>query len=134
MKKRFFYIAFVFLLSTLSLSIAQEVHYTNQITVAWDPVTLLTDGSPIPAGDVITYEIFKGDELIGETAEIQYTVTFDQEGEYRVGVRTKRQVASTGDIIYSEINYSDQNGDSTPDPFVVRFIKPVQMAKNLRLQ
>ena len=134
MKKRFFFIAFVLLLSLLSVSIAQEVQYTNQITIAWDPVTQLTDGSPIPAGDVITYEIFKADELIGETAELQYTVTFDQEGEYKVGVRTKRQVASTGDIVYSEINYSDQNGESTPNPFVVRFIKPVQMAKNLRLQ
>jgi hypothetical protein len=118
----------------LSLSIAQEVQYTNQITIAWDPVISLADGSPIPAGDVITYEIFNPDELIGETTELQYTVTFDHEGEYIVGVRTKRQVTSTGDIVYSEINYSDQNGESTPDPFVVRFIKPVQMAKNLRLQ
>jgi hypothetical protein len=97
-------------------------------------VTSLADGSSIPTEDVIPYEVFIGEELIGETAELEYTVTFNQEGEYGVGVRTKRQVANTGDIVYSEINYLDQNGDSTPDPFVVRFIKPVQMAKNLRLQ
>jgi hypothetical protein len=134
MKKRFFYIAFVLLLFMLSMSIAQEIQYTNQITIAWDPMTSLADGSPIPAKDVIIYEIFKGDQLIGETSELQYTVTFDQEGEYRVGVRTKRQVASTGDIVYSEINYSDQNGDSTPNPFVVRFLIPVQTVANLRSQ
>lgn len=132
MKKYIIALMLVFIFLTIGW--AQEIVYTNQTTIAWDAVTKLSDGSVIPVEDTITYEVYRGDVLFGETSGLEYTITFIEEGEYRVGVRTKRLVASTGDTVYSDMNWSDINGLETPDPFVVRFIVPVAEPRNLRLK
>ena len=72
--------------------------------------------------------------MIGETDLLQYTITFTQEGEYIIGVSTKRIVAIAVDIVYSEINWSNVNGVNTPFPFAVRYIKPILSPEGLRLQ
>ena len=126
MKKIIFLIMFMTALS----GYAQEIVYTNQVTVAWDAVT------PIEPTDIITYQVWTDSDvgivMVGETDLLQYTITFTVEGEYIIGVGTKRKVVA-GDIVYSEINWSNVNGVNTPIPFVVRYIKPIQSPGNLRL-
>ncbi len=132
MKKIFFGLVIILMLG-LSIGYSQSIEYTNQVTVAWDEVL------PIEPTDVISYQIWidsamTGIVIVGETDLLQYTITFTQEGEYIIGVNTKRIVAITGDIVYSEMNWSNVNGVNTPSPFVVRYIKPIQSPENLRLQ
>ena len=130
--KKIFIVLLVLLMMCLSVGYAQTIEYTNQVTVAWDVV------APIEPTDLITYQVWTdsvmaGVVMVGETDLLQYTITFIVEGEYIIGVGTKREVVA-GDIVYSDINWSNVNGVSTPDPFVVRYIKPIQEPENLRLQ
>ena len=129
--KRLIFILMIMLFG-LSTGYAQSVEYTNQVTIAYDEVL------PIEITDIISYQVWidssmTGIVMIGETDLLQYTITFTQEGEYIIGVNTKRIVAITGDIVYSEMNWSNVNGMNTPFPFVVRYIKPIQSPENLRL-
>ena len=117
----------------LSVGYAQNIEYTNQITVEWDPV------APIKPTDIISYLLWtdnSGAILDSETDLLVYTFTFLIEGEYVLGVSTKRIVAITGDIVYSEINWSDVDIPigATPDPFLIRYIKPILSPGNLRLK
>ncbi len=117
----------------LSTGYAQSVEYTNQVTIAYDEVL------PIELTDIISYQVWidsimTGIVMAGETDLLEYTITFTQEGEYIIGVNTKRLVAITGDIVYSDMNWSNVNGVNTPSPFVVRYIKPIQSPENVRLQ
>ncbi len=123
----------IILIMGISIGYSQSIEYTNQVTVEWDEVL------PIEITDIISYQVWidssmTGIVMIGETDLLQYTITFTQEGEYIIGVSTKRIVAITGDIVYSEMNWSNVNGVNTPFPFVVRYIKPIQSPGNLRLQ
>jgi hypothetical protein len=99
---------------------AQEWHTASQITVAWDVV------DPSLPNDVISYIVrvknaTTGEEqIVGETSELNYTITFTTEGRYYIGVSTKR---ITGDMteLESEVNWSNENGEATPNPFGVVF-------------
>jgi len=124
----------IILIMGLSIGYSQSIEYTNQVTVEWDEV------SPIEITDIISYQVWidssmTGIVMIGETDLLQYTITFTQEGEYIIGVNTKRVVASTGDIVYSDMNWSNEDipVGATLIPFVVRYIKPIQSPENLRL-
>ncbi len=132
MKKLIF---IIILMLGLSIGYSQSIEYTNQVTVAWDEVL------PIELTDIITYQVWidsimTGIVMAGETDLLEYTITFTQEGEYIIGVNTKRIVASTGDIVYSDMNWSNEDipVGATLIPFVVRYIKPIQSPGNLRLQ
>ena len=131
--KRLIFILMIMLFG-LSTGYAQSVEYTNQVTIAYDEVL------PIEITDIISYQVWidssmTGIVMIGETDLLQYTITFTQEGEYIIGVNTKRVVASTGDIVYSDMNWSNEDipVGATLIPFVVRYIKPIQSPENLRL-
>lgn len=131
-------IGFLFILSFgLSIGYSQTPQYVNQLTVEWDAVL------PIEPTDIISYQLWTdsvmaGIVMDGETDLLVYTFTFTVEGEYILGVSTKRelQLPSFTEIVYSDINWSDVDDPvgSTPDPFVVRYIKPIQSPGNLRLQ
>lgn len=120
----------VFLLVLLSV-VGQEVVYTNQVTIEWDAVAPM-------GGDAITYEVWQDDgatqTLLGETAGLYYTVTFGTEGSYVLGVRTVRTITATGERLYSDMNWSDEDGEATPNPFVVRYYVPPVAPGNLRRQ
>lgn len=115
--------------------IAQEVHYANQVTVAWDPVS---------DTGTITYEVFitpypivdpqnpGAHNLVGETAATDYTITFQTEGKYAVGIRTKKSI--DGEIFYSDINWSDENGVYTPNPFILGYYIPPDVVTNFRME
>ena len=110
--------------------LALDWHTANQATVAWDPSEKIVDT------DVITYVLYfkiVGTEvpiLAGETADLNFTFTFTNEGKYYLGVSAKRLVID-GEIVESEINWSDVNGESTPSPFGVRFYVKPEQPKNL---
>ncbi len=132
MKKIIFGLVIILMLG-LSIGYSQSIEYTNQVTVEWDEVL------PIELTDIITYQVWTdstmtGIVMAGETDLLEYTITFGEEGEYIIGVNTKRVVASTGDIVYSEMNWSNVNGIWTPSPFLVRYIKPILSPESLRLK
>ena len=125
----------IILLFTLSVGYAQNIEYTNQITVEWDAV------APIEPTDIISYQLWTDNDgavLDGETNLLVYTFTFSIEGEYILGVSTKREAVfpSFSEIVYSDINWSnvDVPVGSTPVPFVVRHIKGIPLPEGLRLQ
>ncbi|KKL92141.1 hypothetical protein LCGC14_1887650 [marine sediment metagenome] len=119
----------------LSVGFAQQVEYTNQVTVKWNAVI------PIEPTDIISYQLWTDNDGIvidGETDLLVYTFTFSAEGEYILGVSTKREAIfpSFSEIVYSDINWSivDVPVGSTPIPFVVRHIEGIPSPGNLRLQ
>ncbi len=112
---------------------AQTVVETDSVVVAWDAVATLEDGRPVPGGDIVSYEVYRtafpiqrpGDPAAhisqGVTTATTMTVTFPDEGEFAVGVRTLRLIGgSTGNVEASTINWSSVNGAETPNPFIVR--------------
>lgn len=121
------------IVSMFSPVLALDWHTANQATVAWDPSEKIVDT------DVITYVLYfkiVGTEvpiLAGETADLNFTFTFTNEGKYYLGVSAKRLVID-GEIVESEINWSDVNGESTPDPFGVKFYVKPDQPKNLHRQ
>lgn len=139
--KRVLFIAFLILCGMFisNLALAQVEWYpANQRTIEWDEVIELSDGNPIPDGSEIGYYIYTKNEdgtniqKIGETAETRFTITTEHEGRLFVGVRTVRKVG--GEVVSesAEINWSDVNGASTPNPFGIVFYIPPKQAGNLR--
>lgn len=128
----------VILLFVLSMGFAQDIEYADivgQKTVTYDAV------APIELTDIISYQLWTDNDgivLDGETDLLVYTFTFSIEGEYILGVSTKRETIfpSFSEIVYSDINWSivDIPVGSTPIPFVVRHIKGIQSPEGLRLQ
>ncbi len=110
--KKLLILGFVILMA-LSLS-GQTVFYGDTHSVEWDAHAPMFDS-------VISYEVYLFDgtaqALVDETAGLTYTYTLPGEGVYVFGVRTVRNIISTGEKRYSAINWSDVNGLQTPDPF-----------------
>ncbi len=111
---------------------AQEIVYTNQVTVTWDEVTTLTDGSLIPEDDVVTYEVYRNDELMDEIDLPPYTMTIMPEVTTRVGVKAKRVTAVYGEVTQSGYLWSDVDG--VPNPWVVRSVLPPENVENVRIE
>jgi hypothetical protein len=111
----------------------QEWHAANQATVAWDAVTLLANGNPVPPGDVIDYKIYLANAvtdpdkatpaLIQEgIAETQYTITLNAEGKYFVGFQAARKVEGV-EVGVSGITWSD-DPEEAPIPFGLLYYAP----------
>jgi len=132
--KRLFAIGLVLLLAATCVT-AQTVHYRDTATLAWDAVVQTNvqvgiDGEGEPVVEevqAIEYEVFRtpypvadrsSGTLLGMTSLLEFDITIpDDDQAYAYGVRTVyTTVAAT--VVYSEINWSDQNGEWTPDPFL----------------
>ena len=129
MKKAILVLLFIF---TAVIVFSQEIVYTNQVTFTWDVTTTLTNGNPIPAEDIVTYEVYRNDELMDEIDLPPYTMTIEPEITTRVGVRGKRVTAIYGEIAHSEYLWSDIGG--VPEPWVVRSILPPNDVENMRIE
>ena len=110
---------------------AVEWKTMNQATVDWDAVTALISGAPVPENNSIKYRVYldKGDkanpQVLGDTDQLQYTITLNEEGRFIVGVSAVRFDENGTEIGESEINWSDVNGGGTPNPFgFVHYLKP----------
>lgn len=75
--------------------LSQTWYPTNQVTVAWDTVTTVDDGGPIPQGQSITYTLFSrsGSETGpivegGTVLTTQALISFSVPGKYFIGVRS----------------------------------------------
>jgi hypothetical protein len=139
---------FLTLILTLGLALPVSVsaidwHTANQVTIAWDAYT--TDIQP---GDKIIYKVYSkklpnGEEtFLEEFTGLTAVVTFVSEGRYILGVSTVRGVDEDGNgsfdpateqILESEINWSDVNGENTPNPFGLRYFISPGKVKNLRM-
>jgi len=112
----------VVLLALAILAYSQDIIDTNSVVFAWDSVTTLIDGSDIPSGDIVEYEVYyaypdqrDNSTLVGRTNELQYTVTFAGEGIYILGVRAVR-ITDMGEV-YSVMAWSDEYD------WMVRYLK-----------
>ena len=75
----------------------------NEKTIAWDAVSTLVSNEPIPAEDMIEYEVYIVDAvadpnkltptLMGRTADTEFRISLEHEGKYWCGVRTVRTPA-----------------------------------------
>lgn len=106
----------LFFISIATMAHAIEWKVTNQSTITWDAVTVNSSGDVMPVGDVITYKVYIVEETaakstaveIDETDQLNYTITFINEGRWLAGVQSIRTpAASPTDIQESSITWSD---------------------------
>ena len=128
-----------FLFTLIAALIAVPIAYSavdnwypaNQRTVAWDAVTTLEDGTPLPEGSTVSYEVFyakedkTGQMSLGITSATSFTVTLPAEGKYIIGVQAIRNIVGV-DPIRSTMAWSDdptkcQNGATFG---IIFYIKP----------
>ena len=126
-------ILLIFLL-VLPLLLGQTAVRDNPVSVAWDGVLPM-------GGDTISYEVFVapvGDyqaaQTVGQTDLLEMDVPLASEGDWVIGVRTVRTIISNGEVLYSDINWSDVNGLATPNPFFLRWYAVPAAPSNLRSQ
>lgn len=121
-------------------------HTANQSTVAWDPVTTLGNGDPIPAGTHVEYVVYLANSVtdpnkqnpveVWRGPETMATITLNREGSYFVGVRGIRvQTDTSTDLNQSIIGWSDDpavvaNGET----FGINYFYPPSAATGLRPQ
>jgi hypothetical protein len=132
MKRVIFIIAIVILLGCLSVGWTQTVHYANQTTIAWDAVTKYQDGSVLPAGTVVSYEIYLKDgtqTLLGLTTATQFTVTLTDYLIHDVGVRAG--ITISGTKYFSEVAWASVDG---VPPFVLQRYPAPAKVQNLRVE
>lgn len=120
MKKLIAFMAIgLILLASFTFADVSNWKTTNQLTVAWDAVTTLDDGTAIPANYSISYRIYtalgnsSATPIPGAvTNSTQATVTFATEGKYVIGVKAIKLDSTSTEISESAISWSD-------DPLVV---------------
>ena len=119
----------------------QTWHTANQATVAWDAVTTLSNGDPVPAGDIVKYKVWLKNAMtggepveLGEVAELEYTVTLNTEGKYFVGVSALRYTSENILIGESIICWSDTVACTAEGPFGIQYFLPLMGPINLRLK
>lgn len=116
-------------------------HKLGEADVQWDVVVTLDNGDPIPAGVTVKYRVYlapEGDKpnlsLLGETDQLEFTIGVPGEGLWIAGVSAVRYEMVDGvltEINESEINWSDEDGEWTPEPFGFDFHFELRSPKNL---
>ena len=103
-------------------TMAQTIHWANQITVEWDAPEFLTDGNPIPSEDVFAYNMYlrlngsTEEPYVATTSALTYTYTLP-EGVHEAGVSAVRYIGGAGLPFESDILWSL---DATP-PFLLGY-------------
>jgi len=118
-----------------SFLLGQEVYYANQVTVEWDPVS--DSGAISYEVYVSPYPVVKlldpvAHTFVLETTETEAVVTFQAEGKYAVWVRTKKSIDV--EELFSEIDWSHENGVMAPTPFIVGYYTDPAAPVNLRVR
>lgn len=136
-----------FSLTVLAAPVAAENWYkTPKASLAWEAVTTLKNGNPIPQDDVIKYNVFVKDRQTGVVTKVaseilatELTISLvDIEGFWYLGVQAVRYVAVDGVIPPGDTPYtSDISWSSDPvvcasgEAFGVRNHIPPGQAKKL---
>ncbi len=128
------FLSLLFLTVVATSGQAQDWRRTDQATVAWDPVTTLVTGDPIPTTDTVKYEVWRVREAlkddpnapiyIEETDQAQYTITFTEEGKWFVGIVSVRYVNGVDRVRGETISWS-WDVAVAPSPFgIVYYVGP----------
>ena len=139
MKKLILMVLAMALISSISFS--QVWYPANQKTIAWDAVTQCDDGSPIPAGETVRYQIYialesdldKANKVnVGATTATSHLITFP-EGKWFVGIFSERMqgetvVSTSASISWSNDTVVCQNGET----FGISFFRMLKNVINLR--
>lgn len=141
MTKKFMQLLILAIIGLVISLPAQAVDFTvvNQKAISWAPVTKTTEGTAIPTGDTIKYQVWLvKDQAAKDTAvkvgpeldATTYTITFTAEGRWLVGVESIRiPEASPTDIRRAPITWSDSDDTAlVPAPFgFIYFEAPAQV-------
>lgn len=142
MKKVVFLAIIALVFGSLSIALAQTWHNQAQVTVAWDAVTTYQNGTAISSDEVVAYQLFAEDVdssagrfMVGETRDTQYTISFESEGSYLLGVRAVRKdgngtVLSRSSIVWSDNATEVANGET----FGVRYYEQPASCSGFRMQ
>lgn len=127
MKKRLIVILAIFIMLIGSIALAQTWHTANQATVAWDAVTTVDNGDPLPPTDTIEYVVYLSNAItdpnknnpveVARTTNTQQLITLNVEGSYFVGCKAIRKIADGTEVGESVVAWSDdpqyvQNGET----------------------
>jgi hypothetical protein len=127
---------FLFCEPVLAISVIAD-----QKTVAWDPVTTDTDGKPLPEGSDVRYRVYIMNsqtlnfvEVTTEPIiEMQYTITFNQEGNFFFGVQAVRYIEGA-DPIGSKIAWSNDPANCLDGETIdIKHFRPPGNATGLRI-
>jgi hypothetical protein len=140
MKKWLFPLTLMLLLVPVLAQAQINWYSANQATIAWDPVTQLANGSPVPAGSTIQYLLYsktatnptpkqEGQPTPAPTA----VITFADEGQYLVGIRAQRLVNGVV-VAESAISWSDDPAVVQSGPFDVQYYFAPMNVFNIRRQ
>lgn len=123
-----------------------EWHSANQITLRWDAVITIDNGEPLPEGNTALYNVHikevKTDatEKVGtDIAELTYVITFNEEGDYYLGVSAIRIIPAVGDIPERRFEESSISWSSEPvntannEAFGVSYYIPIGNVGGLRI-
>jgi hypothetical protein len=114
------YIIAILLLVAVFAGCQTKTIVGSTITVQWDAPALGT----IPPAEM-SYEVWLQPYptgtavLMATVATLEQPITFSAEGAYKIGVRSKRTVASDSTVLYSTYLWSDVAG--TPQPWYAAY-------------
>lgn len=143
MKKRLIVILAIFIMLIGSIALAQTWHTANQATVAWDAVTTIDNGDPLPATDTIEYVVYLSNAItdpnkdnpveVARTTNLEQLITLNVEGQYFVGCKAIRKIADGTEVGESVVAWSDDpqyvlNGET----FGLRYFLAPSAPSNLR--
>ncbi|MGB2828564.1 MAG: hypothetical protein WBC50_10290 [Dehalococcoidales bacterium] len=121
------------------IAYGQTWYTANQVTVQWDAVTELSNGDPVPAGDIIRYKVWLKNAVTGgepvelaEIAELEYTITLNTEGKYFAGVSALRYTSENILLNESTISWSDVAECTAEGPFGIQYFLPLKLPGGLR--
>ena len=131
--KKLLLLAILAVLLMTGTATALDFFNSNQVTLAWNPVTTDVDGDAI-AG--VTYRLYlvNADTDPNKTSPVialdnitdaQATITLGTKGRYFVGVQ------AVLDDLVSTINWADELEDPPVDLFGLRFAVPPNAPKNI---
>ena len=132
--KKLFAVFLVMLLAVACWSI--DIYRGTQFTPAWDAVTTMVDGTPIAPTDTVSYEVYyspvadpgnpsvqdpqnpAAHTFYGATTALEIVFDVPQDGQvYAIAVRAVL-VDELAQTFYSTLNWSYENGELTPNPFL----------------
>ena len=133
--------SFSFMFLSFQAWAADTWYPANARLVQWNAVTQLSNGDPVPAGDIVEYEVLtvvEGQDKstavsIAVISETQYTIVFLQEGRYRIGITALRTPQGETESLASEISWSDDiDVCFNSETFGIKFYMLLQKVSGMR--
>lgn len=143
MRRKISLFVVLFLVLLAGVALAQTWHTANQATVAWDAVTTIDNGDPLPPTDTIEYVVYLSNAItdpnkdnpveVARTTNLEQLITLNVEGQYFVGCKAIRKIADGTEVGESVVAWSDDpqyvlNGET----FGLRYFLPPSAPGNLR--